>query len=532
MRLKDIPFFFLDLQTTGAKPGQGSILEIAWADEKQTETYLVAQPEGASIPFRIQALTGIREEDLAEALPLAQVLERLAPFLAPRAGKGQRPWAVIHFAQFEKPFLLEAFDNTLPFDILCTHEIAKRLMPNLPSRGIKGLAGYFGYNAGELKRAPSHIEATKVIWKGLVEALEKEGVTELPQLLEWLQATPKKTRTKYEYPLAKEKRLSLPDQPGVYRMVSRWGEVLYVGKATSLHSRVNSYFRGQKNRDPRKLEMLTQTWDLIVTPCGSPLESALMETDEIKRLNPRYNISLKTGKRALVFYNRDFTSHCPVQDEEHPVGPFPNALVLDSMLKLAASLREKRFDPDMFHEKLDPELLKAGFLIFCQRHHLRPDTFASMRSILALGLWWQRQEEPDEVPEAELSVEELSEDLGSDSEEATPEDVADKFERHFVRAGRALARARKLTRLLNADIEFQMAEEAAAKHLSLRAGRIQADSPQSTGSARLPWRGLSVDTYDRMSILQSELQKIVSHQGRVWIHKIPAGPLENSWMNS
>jgi DNA polymerase-3 subunit epsilon len=524
MKLQELPIFFLDLQTTGAKPETSSILEMAWGDLEKIENHLVTQPEGVTIPYRIQAITGISNEDMSHAHPLPEVLATLQSFIQPLSRDGQKPLAVIHFAQFEKPFLLDAFKNELPFEILCTHEIAKRLMPNLPSRGIKGLAGYFGYNAGELKRATSHIEATRVIWQGLVKALNEQGITDLEQLQTWLQETPKKARTKYEYPLPKEKRLSLPDQPGIYRMISRWGEVLYVGKATSLHSRVNSYFRGQKNRDPRKLEMLTQTYDLIVTPCGSPLESALLETDEIKRLNPRYNICLKTGKRALLFYNRDFTSMSRVQDEEHFIGPFPNEMVLDSMLKLAESLNENEFNPLMFYEEMDPELLKSGFKVFCERHDFDIYSFTSMRSILAVGLWWQRHE-TDEVPEAELSEEELLEEVESEEEiELTAEDIADKFERHFIRAGRAYARVRKLTQLLNSDIEFQMLEGDTTKHLILRGGKIQSPtSPEVSEPVSKedhPWRGLSIDTYDRMSILQSELQKILSHHGQVTIHKI------------
>ncbi|WP_413290707.1 GIY-YIG nuclease family protein [Bdellovibrio sp. HCB337] len=521
MKLLDLSVFFLDLQTTGAKPDNSNILEAAWGDIQKIESALVAQPEGASVPYRIQAITGISNEDMSSALPLAEVLQKLRDFIQPLGTGSQKPLAVIHYAQFEKPFLMHAFHEDLPFEILCTHEIAKRLMPNLPSRGVKGLAGYFGYNAGELKRASSHLEATRVIWQGLLSALEKEqNITTLEELRNWLEATPKKSRTKYEYPLPKEKRLSLPDQPGIYRMISRWGEVLYVGKATSLHSRVNSYFRGQKNRDPRKLEMLTQTWDLLVTPCGSPLEAALLETDEIKKLNPRYNISLKTGNRSMVFYNHDFTSESSQQDEEHNVGPFPNTMTLDSMLKLTDSLQAGEFNPLMFYEEIDPELLKSGFQIFCERHGFDTYDFTSMRSILAVGLWWHRHEEEDEALEDDVAEEEIEQEIEDEEVELTPEDIADKFERHFLRAGRAYARVRLLTRLLNSDIEFQLVASPSPRHMILRQGKIQSEIPENPTMDALPWKGLSIDTYDRMSILQSELQKIKSQHGKVIVHKL------------
>jgi DNA polymerase-3 subunit epsilon len=504
-------YFFLDLQTTGAKPDTSNPLEMAWGDDSSTKSFLIAQPDGEKVPYRIQAITGITDEDMTEAKPLKEVLELFKA--------DQQAVAIIHFAQFEKPFLKHIFGEELPFEVICTHEIAKRLMPNLPSRGIKGLAGYFGYNAGDVKRGQSYINATRVIWQGLTKMLVEKSITDFSGLRAWLADTPKERRTKYEYPLPKEKRLSLPDQPGIYRMISQWGEVLYVGKATSLKSRVNSYFRGQKNRDPRKLEMLTQTWDLIVTPCNSPLESALLETDEIKRLNPRYNISLKAGHRALVFFNRDFTSISFDQDEEHSIGPFPSAMAFDSMLKLAESLQQNEFNALMFYEEMAPELLKEGFKIFCERHDFEPYTFSSMRSILAVGLWWYRQQLEEEVLE-EAQEEELIEEVESEEVPLTPEDVADKFERHFIRAGATYHRVRRLTTLLNSNIDFQLAKSKTSYRLIIRGGQIKQEADPTMEPAPYSWQGLAIDTYDRMSVLQSELDKIKAQNGAVHIHKV------------
>ncbi|MEM9459782.1 MAG: nucleotide excision repair endonuclease [Myxococcota bacterium] len=53
----------------------------------------------------------------------------------------------------------------------------------------------------------------------------------------------------------------MPEVPGVYRMLRRDGSVLYVGKATSLRARVNSYFRQHRRVPDRTLEMLTQAQD-------------------------------------------------------------------------------------------------------------------------------------------------------------------------------------------------------------------------------------------------------------------------------
>ncbi|MGZ3772365.1 MAG: GIY-YIG nuclease family protein [Pseudobdellovibrionaceae bacterium] len=552
MELRKSNVLFLDLQTTGAKPDSGNILEIAWSTlhSENIESHLIAQPDGVTIPSRIQAITGIFDEDMTGAIPLSQVLQTLKNYIL--SSFNQNAIAIIHFARFERPFLLHAYEQIkeeMPFEILCTHEIAQRLLPNLPTRGIKGLAGYFGFPPGDLKRATNHVQATQIIWQGLTSVLAEQNILTFEHLQKWLQETPKAGRKKYEYPLPKEKRLGLPKQPGIYRMISKWGEVLYVGKATSLHDRVNSYFRGQKNRDARKLEMLTQVWDLQVTPVGSPLEAALLETDEIKRLDPPYNVCLKAGNRSLTFFNRDFTSINNEYDDEHSVGPFANALVFDSMIRLSQSIHTGVFDENMFFDTLEPSLIKEGFENFCLRHSLKTESFTSMRSILAVGVNWVRKlkesEESENTENAEYikeiqqvkvleefeieHSEKIKNENDSDGQDVqsteqqndiiddiklTQIDIADKFERHFVRAARAYLRTKKLTKLLNADIHISNKPNTKKPTvLKVRRGHvIPLDNNQISDSAnnKDAWHCLSVDTYDRMTVLTTELEKLRS----------------------
>lgn len=519
MSLQKLPVIFLDLQTTGAKPESGHILEMAWSSlsSEEVASHLVALPEGEEIPKRIQFITGIYQKHMSKAIAFEDVFSRFGTYLKSIAD--ENPTVIIHFAQFEKPFLTEAYtrlQQEIPFKVLCTHEIAKRLLPNLPTRGIKGLAGYFGCPSGELKRAANHVQATQVIWQGLTLALAEKGILNLEDLNNWIIETPKAARVKYEYPLPKEKRLTLPKEPGVYRMLSRWGEVLYVGKATSLHDRVNSYFRGQKNRDTRKLEMLTQVWDLQVTVVGSPLESALLETDEIKRLNPPYNVSLKVGRRELAFFSKDFTSVSTEADEFHCIGPFSNAMALDSILRLANSVSEQSFDENMFYEPLEKELLEAGFDLFCERHGFNKENFSSVRSILAVGLNWFRQlEEVEEAIEEgeEVSTEESVSEEEETEVELTAEDLADKYERHFIRSAANYLRTKKLTQLLNAHIEITAKKKM---DLKIQSGKVL-PAEAALQKMKSSWENLSIDTYDRMTVLYTELNKLRSQNQSVKI---------------
>jgi excinuclease ABC subunit C len=88
---------------------------------------------------------------------------------------------------------------------------------------------------------------------------------------------------------------SMPASPGVYRMLDRRGDALYVGKARSLKSRVQNYAHpaGLSNR-LRRMIAETAAMDIVVT--HTEAEALLLECNLIKRLMPRYNVLLRDDK--------------------------------------------------------------------------------------------------------------------------------------------------------------------------------------------------------------------------------------------
>jgi len=87
----------------------------------------------------------------------------------------------------------------------------------------------------------------------------------------------------------------LPANPGVYRMLNKSGDALYVGKARNLKKRVTAYT--QIGKLPERLRrMVAETVQLEVVTTNTEVEALLLEINLIKRLMPRYNVLLRDDK--------------------------------------------------------------------------------------------------------------------------------------------------------------------------------------------------------------------------------------------
>lgn len=256
LALSELTVLIVDCQTTGASPKQGAVLELGWclsrgndpSLEERAEAHWIALPDGERVSAQVRELTGFHEAVLIDALAPEEAWARLCACL-PATTKLR---AAIHFARFELSFLRDWSQRfqpqaAFPIDAVCVHAIACRLYPDLPRRNLRALAGFLGHGLHLERRSLGHVRATAFIWRKLAAELASRGVQTWSKLAAWL-ATPSKPLTprKRTYPMPKERCRALPDQPGVYRLLRSNGDVLYVGKATSLRKRVSSHFSKQR----------------------------------------------------------------------------------------------------------------------------------------------------------------------------------------------------------------------------------------------------------------------------------------------
>ena len=135
---------------------------------------------------------------------------------------------------------------------------------------------------------------------------------------------------------------TLPDAPGVYRMMNAAGDVLYVGKAKSLKKRVSSYFQRGRARtiaQPKIRALIDVIYDLDTIEVKSEPEALLLEGRLIKQWKPRYNTDFTDDKRFLlvrVYFAQELPRFALTRIRKDPrsryFGPFAHSGLLRKTL--------------------------------------------------------------------------------------------------------------------------------------------------------------------------------------------------------
>ena len=136
-----------------------------------------------------------------------------------------------------------------------------------------------------------------------------------------------------------------PKTFGVYYFVDQNGIVLYVGKAKRLENRVKSYFLKSLNRGPVIEQMVLLAKEIKYTRTESEIEAVFLEAELIKKLRPKYNVSLKDDKSFNLIYIskekypcvsllRSKEKQVKKSLEGHFFGPYPASLALKKSIQI------------------------------------------------------------------------------------------------------------------------------------------------------------------------------------------------------
>lgn len=164
-------------------------------------------------------------------------------------------------------------------------------------------------------------------------------------------------------PWLKEKAHSLPLSPGVYIMMNKAKEVIYVGKAKALKNRVSQYFNDLSDRLTRTKMLVASIDDFDVIIAQSEFEALVLECSLIKRHQPKYNVKLKDDK-AYPFIRIDLDAEYPsielagkpLEDGARYFGPYGGRYITRKAMNTVKEVLQlpsctKRFPRDIGKER-------------------------------------------------------------------------------------------------------------------------------------------------------------------------------------
>ena len=311
--LEDAVYVVVDLETTGLRPGSSGICEIGAVRlrgfEVEAEFETLVNP-GMPIAAAASAVTGLRDEHLRGAPGPTEAVRSFLAF----AGDAV---LVAHNARFDLAFLDRETErltgSRIGAPVLDTVRLARTLLAGrVPGFGLAQLAWFLDTAERPCHRALPDARATGELLLALIGLAQERGARTVADLAE-LSATRARR-------LLDKRHLAFgaPTRPGVYRFLGRNREVLYVGRARDLRSRLRSYFRSDRQR-PAVEAALAAADSIEWQVTGSELEAALEELRLIRELRPPGNARVSRPERQVWLRARG--DAVVASSRPSPVGP-------------------------------------------------------------------------------------------------------------------------------------------------------------------------------------------------------------------
>ena len=309
--LEHATFVVFDLETTGLRPGLARPCEFGAVRVERfepTATFQSLANPGARLQPAVAALTGLRDEQLRRAPPVAAVVRGFLAF----AGDAV---LVAHNARFDMAFLdnetMRLTGDRLVASVVDTVGLARRLLGRQPAN-LAALAHRFVTDAKPCHRALPDAEATAEILLRLIGMAQERGARTVADLIELAATRPRRVH------MRRSLAFGAPQRPGVYLFRDRHDQVLYVGRARDLRARLRSYFRSDRQR-PAVEAALGALERIEWRVTGSELEAGLEELRLIRELRPPANARSARPDRYTYLRRRGDGVVCSSQPTE--LGP-------------------------------------------------------------------------------------------------------------------------------------------------------------------------------------------------------------------
>lgn len=225
----------------------------------------------------VTSLTGINNEMLRNAPKFYEIAKRVIEIT-------EGCILVAHNAVFDYRVIALEFERlgyTYVRPTICTVELSKKLLPNMPSYSLGKLVRELGIPVVDRHRASGDALATVKLFKLLISKdLNKEIISSSVRLI------PKKQVDTKLLEILKE----LPTETGVYYFHDSEGKIIYIGKSKNIKKRVTQHFTSEA-RKSKKIQEQVHSVSFEIT--GSDLIAQLKENEEIKTIKPLFNRALR-----------------------------------------------------------------------------------------------------------------------------------------------------------------------------------------------------------------------------------------------
>ncbi len=275
-------YAIVDIETTGGYAGKSKITEIAvfvHDGERVVDKFQTLVNPQQTLPPYITGLTGITQKMVDAAPPFADIAAELYHLL-------ENKIFVAHNVSFDFSFIKKAFEEE-GFQFynrkLCTVRLSRQAFPNLRSYSLGNLCESLGIFIEDRHRAGGDAQATTILFEKILS--EKPDAVRNS-----LKHNSKETSLPPNLP--KNVYYELPESAGVYYFFDAQGEVIYVGKAVNIKKRITSHFSGT-SKDSRNQSIRNEIHHIDYELTGNELLALILESQEIKRLWPKYNRSQK-----------------------------------------------------------------------------------------------------------------------------------------------------------------------------------------------------------------------------------------------